>query len=133
EALSPAAAPDHWDIIEGQGSLIHPGYAAVTLGLLHGSQADDIVLCHDPRREFNLDSPQVKIPPLGEVIDLYLAMGRLTNADIRCSGISLNTKGMSESERERALEQTRAETGALVFDPVATGVGELVDALALPC
>ena len=50
EMLSPDAAPDHWDVIEGQGSLLHPSYAGVSLALLHGSQPDVIVVCHDPRR-----------------------------------------------------------------------------------
>ena len=133
EALSPAAADDHWDVIEGQGALLHPGYAAVTLGLLHGSQPDEIVLCHDPRRLVNLDSPQVKIPPLGEVIDLYLSAGRLTNSNISCHAISLNTRDMIEEERERALEDARTDTGLIVFDPSTTGVEELVDYLVDRC
>jgi len=130
EVLSPEASADHWDIIEGQGSLIHPGYAAVTLGLLHGSQPDEIVLCHDPRHKCIQDSPQVKIPPLPEVIELHLVMGRLTNPEIRCSGISLNTRSMTDKERDSALARVRDETSLIVFDPVATGAGELIDYLA---
>jgi uncharacterized NAD-dependent epimerase/dehydratase family protein len=130
EALSPEAGTDHWDIIEGQGSLLHPGYAAVTLGLLHGSQPDEIVLCHDPRRTHNLDSPHVEIPPLAEVIDLYLGLGKLTNANIRCAAISLNTRGMNPDARDEAIARTRSETGLIVFDPVATGCDELIDQLA---
>lgn len=129
EALSPEASADHWDVIEGQGSLIHPGYAAVTLGLLHGSQPDEIVLCHDPRQTCILDSPHVKIPPLPEVIELYLSMGRLTNPAIRCPGIGLNTKAMTEQERNEALTRVKDETGLIVFDPVASGAAELVDYL----
>lgn len=129
EVLSPEASPDHWDIIEGQGSLIHPGYAGVTLGLLHGSQPDEIVLCHNPRYEYNQDSLHVKIPPLPEVIELYLAMGRLTNPEIRCSAISLNTHSMTDEERNNALAKARDETGLIVFDPLATGVSELIDYL----
>jgi uncharacterized NAD-dependent epimerase/dehydratase family protein len=129
EVLSPAASADHWDIIEGQGSLIHPGYAAVTLGLLHGSQPDEIVLCHDPRQKCIQDSPHVKFPPLLEVIELYLVMGRLTNPEIRCSCISLNTRSMTDKERNDALARVRDETGLIVLDPVATGAGELIDYL----
>jgi uncharacterized NAD-dependent epimerase/dehydratase family protein len=129
EALSPAAGEQHWDVIEGQGSLLHPGYAAVTLGLLHGSQPDELVLCHDPRRTHNLDSPQIEIPALSEVIALYLAQGRLTNPEIRCQAISLNTRGMRDREREAALQQVRDDTGLIVFDPLATGVDELLERL----
>jgi uncharacterized NAD-dependent epimerase/dehydratase family protein len=129
EALSPDASADHWDIIEGQGSLIHPGYAGVTLGLLHGSQPDEIVLCHDPRLKCIQDYPHVKIPPLTEVIELYLVMGRLTNPKIRCSGISLNTQSMTDKERRRALARVREETGLIVFDPLITGAGEFIDYL----
>ena len=128
EELTPNTAADHWDIIEGQGSLIHPGYAAVTLGLLHGSQPDEIILCHDGRTH-NADSPHIEIPPLHEVIDMYLMMGRLTNPNIRCRGIALNTKGLSIMERAFILAKTREETGLITFDPVATGVGEYVDIL----
>ena len=130
EALTPNATSSHWDVVEGQGSLYHPGYAAVTLGLLHGSQPDEIVLCHDPRRSHNLDSPQVAIPPLPEVIDLYLRCGALTNPGIRCRAISLNTRGMGEQERQDALAQAERDTGLLVFDPIATGTGPLVEALS---
>lgn len=133
EQLSPEAPIDHWDIIEGQGSLLHPGYAAVTLGLLHGSQPDEIVLCHDPRRLVNLDSPQVKIPPLLEVVQMYLNMGRLTNANIRCGAISLNTRGMSEEERSTAISRVAEETGLIVFDPIADGVEAFVDYLEASC
>jgi uncharacterized NAD-dependent epimerase/dehydratase family protein len=129
EALSPEADDQHWDVIEGQGSLLHPGYAAVTLGLLHGSQPDELVLCHDPRRSHNLDSPQVEIPALREVIDLYLAQGRLTNPRIRCQAISLNTRGMHDAERDAALQQARDDTGLIVFDPMATHVDELLERL----
>lgn len=129
EALSPGANENHWDVIEGQGSLLHPGYAAVTLGLLHGSQPDELVLCHDPRRIYNLDSPQVKIPPLNEVIDLYLSLGRLTNPSIQCRAISLNTRGMTEEHRANAIEKIVEETGLIVFDPVAIGVSDFVDTL----
>jgi uncharacterized NAD-dependent epimerase/dehydratase family protein len=133
EALSPDASANHWDIIEGQGSLIHPGYAGVTLGLLHGSQPDEIVLCHDSRLEYIQDYPHVKIPPLAEVIELYLVTGRLTNPEIRCSAISLHTGSMTDKERNDALARVKDETGLIVFDPVSTGADEFIDYLETLC
>lgn len=130
EQLSPAAAPDHWDVVEGQGSLLHPSFAAVTLGLLHGSQPDVIVLCHDPRRTEIRGLRGFPIPPLPEVIELYLSLARLTNPDVRCAGISLNTAGMSLSEADEALAAAEKETGLPAADPfrVAAGFERLIDA-----
>ena len=91
ELLSPAADPAHWDVIEGQGSLFHPAYAAVSLGLLHGSQPDVLVVCHQPGRKFVLGHDDFPLPSLAETIDLNLRLGRRTNPAIRCGGISLNT------------------------------------------
>ena len=73
EMLSPDAAPEHWDVIEGQGSLFHPAYAAVSLGLLHGSQPDVIVVCHDPARERVLGYPDYPLPGIAETIELNRA------------------------------------------------------------
>jgi uncharacterized NAD-dependent epimerase/dehydratase family protein len=89
ETLSPANDPMHWDIIEGQGSLLHPGYAGVSLGLLHGSQPDVLILCHDPLRTEIDGYPGFVIPPLDEVINLYLQLGKRTNANARCVAIAL--------------------------------------------
>ena len=68
EMLSPDAAADHWDVIEGQGSLFHPAYAGVSLGLLHGSQPDVLVLCHEPGREHLLGYPEFPTPSLPDAI-----------------------------------------------------------------
>lgn len=129
EALSPANDPDHWDVIEGQGSLFHPAYAGVTLGLLHGSQPDAIVLCHDPSRKTISRYPDFPLPALGEAVALYLAMGKLTNPAIRCVGIALNTSQYSAEERARVLAEVSDETGLPAFDPLKDGVAAVADIL----
>lgn len=122
EMLSPDAAPDHWDIVEGQGSLFNPSFAAVSLGLLHGSQPDVFVLCHDPTREFILGLDGFRLPGLEEVIDLTVRMGSLTNPDIRCGGISLNTSSLEEAEAERILAETSDSLNGLpAADPLRGG------------
>ncbi len=122
EILSPANAPDHWDIIEGQGSLFHPGYAAVTLGLLLGSQPDAIVLCHKAGAEEIDGFPGLKIPPVNYCIDYILATARLTNPDARLVGLAINCADMPASDRPDYLDKLSQETGLPALDPVADGV-----------
>lgn len=122
EMLSPDAAADHWDVIEGQGSLFHPAYAAVSLGLLHGSQPDVIVVCHEPGRERVLGHPDFALPSIQETVDLNLRLGRRTNPSIRCGGISLNTSQLSESEARRLLAAEGTRLNLPVADPVRGGV-----------
>jgi uncharacterized NAD-dependent epimerase/dehydratase family protein len=129
ELLSPDNDTAHWDVIEGQGSLFHPAYAAVTLGLLHGSQADALVLCHDASRSHIDGYPDYPIAPLSFCIDRYLDAARLTNAEVRFAGVSLNTADLDASNRTRVMERAREQTGLPVVDPIATGVAPLVDAL----
>jgi uncharacterized NAD-dependent epimerase/dehydratase family protein len=129
ERLSPDNAPDHWDVIEGQGSLFHPAYAGVTLGLLHGSQPDAIVLCHDPSRRTIDEYPDYPIPDLQVAIDDYLRAGRLTNAAIRCVGLSINSSSLSDAEVEEYFRRLTRDLGLPVCDPVRTGVDELASAL----
>jgi len=127
ELLSPDNTDDHWDVIEGQGSLFHPAYAAVTLGLLHGSQPDVFVVCHEAGREVILDFPEFPLPDIDTLIQHTISCGRLTNPDIRCIGISVNTASLSDEERDRYLRATSKSTGLPCVDPIVTGVGALVD------
>lgn len=130
EQLSPDAAPGHWDIIEGQGSLFHPAYAGVTLGLIHGSQPDAMILCHDIARATIDGYPDYPIRPLAEAIDAYLAAARLTNSGARFVGACFNTSSIASEEAARAaLASAEAETGLPCCDPVRTGVAPIVDAL----
>ncbi len=129
EALSPDNAPEHWDVIEGQGSLFHPAYAAVTLGLLHGSQPDAIVLCHAPERLTIEEYPDYPIPSLREVVDVYLQAGRLTNRSIRCVGISINSSTLDEAGWQDYRIHLERELGLPVCDPMRGGVDRLAAAL----
>jgi len=129
EQLSPDNEPDHWDVIEGQGSLFHAAYAGVTLGLLHGSQPDAIVVCHDPGRPHMRGTPAIPVHSLTETIDVNIAAGRLTNPDIQCIGVAINTSRLSESETADVLGAAEAETGLPAVDPLKNGVARLVDAL----
>ena len=95
EWLSPDNDEDHWDIIEGQGSIFHPSFAGVSLGLLHGSQPDAFVVCHEPTRQ-NMRGVKTPLPTINDVIDETIKLGSLTNKNIKCIGISLNTSAMTE-------------------------------------
>jgi uncharacterized NAD-dependent epimerase/dehydratase family protein len=121
ELLSPDAAPGHWDVIEGQGSLFHPAYAGVALALLHGSQPDVIIVCHEPGRTATLGHPGYTLPEIGETIALNLQLGRRTNPAIRCGGISLNTGALSHNEAERIIARESERLGLPVADPLRGG------------
>lgn len=129
EVLSPANDPEHWDVIEGQGSLFHPSYAGVSLGLLHGSQPDAIILCHPGGRDRILGLESFPLPSIEDAIHRNLEAGRLTNPDIRCVGISVNTSGMSAPAKEDLMQAIRQSTGLPCVDPLADGPGLLVDSL----
>ncbi len=121
EMLSPDAAADHWDVIEGQGSLFHPAYAAVSLALLHGSQPDIVVVCHQPGRECVLGHPDYALPSIEETIALALQLGRRTQPAIRCAGVSLNTSHLLETDALRLLATESERLGCAVADPMRGG------------
>jgi uncharacterized NAD-dependent epimerase/dehydratase family protein len=129
ETLSPANDHDHWDVVEGQGALFHPAYAGVTLGLLHGSQPDAIVLCHDPSRRTIEDHPHIALPPLGEAIGRYLEAGRLTNPQIRCVGVAINSSSLDEDDWARYRDSLQAELRLPICDPMRGGVQPIVETL----
>jgi uncharacterized NAD-dependent epimerase/dehydratase family protein len=131
EMLSPDNLPDHWDVIEGQGSLFHPAYAAVSLGLLHGSQPDAFVVCHEAGRQEILGYPDFAIPRLEECIELTIALGRRVNPAIRCVGISLNTASLSERARADALSEVERQVGLPCIDPAITGTSPIINNLGL--
>lgn len=121
EILSPDAHPDHWDVIEGQGSILHPAYAGVSLALLHGSQPDVFVVCHDPTRSRLLGDEEFEVPSVDTIIDLTIRLGSRTNSAIRCGGISLNTFAMDEADADALCEAEAARLGLPVCDPIRGG------------
>jgi uncharacterized NAD-dependent epimerase/dehydratase family protein len=134
EMLSPAASPGHWDVIEGQGSILHPAYAGVSLALLHGSQPDVFVVCHDPSRKCLLGDEEFPVPSVDEIIDLTIALGRRTNPAIRCGGISLNTSALDEAAAFDLCRSESARLGLPVADPIRAGptFDQLVDECLKP-
>ena len=129
EILSPDNTADHWDVIEGQGTLFHPGYSGVSLGLLHGSQPDAFVVCHDATREVMSGWEHYPLPSIGECIDMHSQLGQRTNPDISCVGISINTSGLHKDKRQEYLDNLQKETGLPCVDPLMDGCGIIVDYL----
>jgi uncharacterized NAD-dependent epimerase/dehydratase family protein len=129
EWLCPENDPDHWDVIEGQGSLFHASYAGVTLSLIHGAQPDVLVVCHEPTRTHMRGLRTYQLPDLQECVDANLAAARLTNKAARCVGLSINTAGLDAAAGHDYLRQTEARLGLPCVDPVRTGVAALVDNL----
>jgi uncharacterized NAD-dependent epimerase/dehydratase family protein len=130
EWLSPENTSDHWDVIEGQGSLFHPSYAGVTLGLIHGSQPDAMVVCHDARRSTLMGYDDFAVADFRTCVDTYVAAARLTNPRTRVVGISLNTSHLTDNrEARKLLQATAQETSLPCCDPIRFGVGEIVDNL----
>lgn len=130
EWLTPVNDDDHWDLVEGQGSLLHPSYAGVTLGLIHGAQPDALVLCHEPTRSHMRGLPKQPMPTLDETMEASLRAARLTNRAVRFVGVSINTSRLAPDSAKRLLGETEDRLGLPCVDPVKTGVGPIVDRLA---
>lgn len=129
EALTPPNDADHWDLIEGQGSLFHASYSGVTLALIHGGQPDALVLCHEPTRTHMRGLPDYRLPSLEALRDLALATARIVNPEVRVTGVSINTAGLDLAAAERLLGETEARLGLPTVDPFRQGAARLVDAL----
>lgn len=127
EVVSPANAEHHWDIIEGQGSLFNPSYAGVSLGLLHGSQPDAIVVCHDPTRDVIDTARHLDLPSVDECIDLHLRCARVTNPNVCCVGVCVNTSGLDSESRKSYLAELSAELKLPCIDPIQDGCDAIVD------
>jgi uncharacterized NAD-dependent epimerase/dehydratase family protein len=129
EWLSPDADADHWHVVEGQGSLYHTSYAGVTLGLIHGSQPDALVICHDAARKTARGLGDKGLPSFQEVIDAGLWAARNVNPDARVVGISITTKSLDDAAATKLLKETEDQYGLPTVDAVRTGVAKIVDLL----
>ena len=129
EWLSPAAEPHHWDLIEGQGSMFHPSFASVSLGLLHGAQPDAFVVCHEPSRS-TMRGVSFPLPSIQHVIDITMRCGALTNPGIRPVGIAINTASMDEDSARDFLKQLCRDHALPATDPMRFGAGPIVDYIA---
>lgn len=129
EQLAEARDDDGWDLIEGQGSLFHPSFAGVSLGLLHGAQPEALVLCHDPGRPHMRGIPGRALPDLGLCLERNLEAARLTSPDVRAVGVCLNTSGMDRDAALRLCAATQDRLALPCTDPIAFGVEPILDRL----
>jgi len=129
EYLTPDNDPDHWDIIEGQGSLFHASYSGVTMALIHGGQPDALILAHEPTRTHMRGLPDYSLPSLEQLRDVALTMARVVNPDCYVAGVSVNTAKLSELEAEAYLSELEAKMELPCIDPYRQGAGRLVEAL----
>ena len=128
ESLTPDAHADHWDVVEGQGSLFHPSFAGVSLALLHGTQPDAFVVCHEPTRR-TMRNVAAPIASIDAVIEQTLALGKLTNPGIRCAGIALNTAALPPAAADEALATLESRYQLPCCDPMRTGMSAIADGL----
>ncbi len=129
EWLTPDADPDHWDLIEGQGSLFHASYSGVTLALIHGGRPDALVLCHEPTRPHMRGLPDYKPPTLEALRDLSITMARIVNPEVFVAGVSINTAAMHDEAALDYLTAVERRLGLPTVDPLRQGAARLVDAL----
>ena len=131
ERLAPARHDDGWDVIEGQGSLFHPSFAGVSMGLLHGAQPEALVLCHRPGRDHMRGLPGRPLPDLAECLERNLEAARVTSPNVRAAGICLNTSGMESDEARRLCDRVSDRMDLPTTDPIAFGVGPIIELLCL--
>ena len=129
EWLSPANEPDHWDIVEGQGSLFHPSFAGVSMGLLHGAQAEALVMCHEPGRPHMRGVPGYPVPDIGDCIALNEGCARLTHPDARVVGIACNTSALGAAAADRLKAELSDRFDMPCVDPLRDGTDALIDRL----
>jgi uncharacterized NAD-dependent epimerase/dehydratase family protein len=129
EYLTPDNDVDHWDHIEGQGSLFHVSYSGVTMALVHGGQPDALILGHEPTRLHMRGLPEYQQPSLEELRDMALPLARVSNPGCQVVGISVNTQHLGSDEAITYLAEVEERMGLPTVDPIRIGAGRLVEAL----
>ncbi|MFC6490451.1 N-acetyltransferase DgcN [Nitratireductor sp. GCM10026969] len=129
EWLTPDNEADHWDLIEGQGSLFHPSFSGVTMALIHGGRPDTLVLCHEPTRTHMRGLPHYSLPSLEALRDLALETARIVNPEVKVTGISVNTAALSAEDAQQCLREIEERMGLPTVDPYRDGAGRLVETL----
>ena len=129
EYLTPNNEADHWDIIEGQGSLFHVSYSGVTMALIHGGQPDALILSHEPTRQTMRGLPDYTLPTLEALRDMALPLARVANPACEVVGISVNTQHLSDAEAKAYCAEVEARMGLPTVDPFRDGGDRLADAL----
>ena len=129
EYLTPDNEDDHWDLIEGQGSLFHVSYSGVTMALIHGGQPDALILCHEPTRAHMRGLPEYQQPSLEALRDMALALAKVANPACQVVAISVNTQHMEDAAARAYLSELETQLGLPATDPFRYGAEKLVDAL----
>ena len=130
EYLTPDNDEDHWDLIEGQGSLFHVSYSGVTMALIHGGQPDALILCHEPTRAHMRGLPDYQQPALDDLRDMALTLAKVANPACQVVAISVNTQHMEDAAAKAYLSELESQLDLPATDPFRYGAEKLVDALA---
>lgn len=129
EYLTPDNADDHWDLIEGQGSLFHVSYSGVTLALVHGGQPDALILCTEPTRAHMRGLPEYQQPSLEALRDTALTLAWVGNPNCQVVAVSVNTQHLNEADALAHMAEVEVRIGLPTVDPYRQGAARLVDAL----
>jgi len=130
EWLTPDNDADHWDLIEGQGSLFHASYSGVTLALIHGGAPDALILCHEPTREHMRGLPGYTLPTLEQLRDTALNLAHVVNPDCKVVGVSVNTAALSDEQAKDLLTNIETKMGLPTVDPFRDSADRLAQALS---
>src|SRR5690625_218330 len=129
EWLAPENEPDHWDLVEGQGSLFHASFAGVTTGLIHGAQPDALVLCHEPTRRHMRGLPNYPFPDLALCMERNLQTAQLPYPNFLFIGLSVNTQALEGTAARKLLRDLERRFELPAVDPLRDGVGAIVQVL----